>query len=312
MIRGLGVPPRPPDGHDIEAVCHRREFESRARRSRKARVGVAERHHRASWLAPGPGGASVLRTMRIDGLRALVTGSTSGIGYATAKRLHRAGATLLLVGRREDRLDALAADLGARVHARALDVRDGGAVAALAEDEPFREVDVLVNSAGLALGLDPVDRASLDDWDTMIDTNCKALVHVTRAFVPGMVARGRGHVVHIGSVAGTHPYPAGHVYGATKAFVHQFSQAMKSDLAGTGVRVTCIEPGMVETEFSVVRFQGDRDRADKVYDGMIPLSADDIADLVEFAVTRPAHVNVNVIEVMPSAQGFGPFLVKRS
>jgi 3-hydroxy acid dehydrogenase/malonic semialdehyde reductase len=250
--------------------------------------------------------------MRVDGLRALVTGATSGIGRATAERLHRAGATLLLVGRRRDRLDELASKLGERTHTAVVDVRDRDAVAALVEKESFREVDILINSAGLALGLDPVDRASLDDWDTMIDTNCKALVHVTRAFVPGMVARGRGHVVHVGSVAGTYPYPAGHVYGATKAFVHQFSQAMKSDLAGTGVRVTCIEPGMVETEFSVVRFQGDEDRAKKVYDGMTPLSADDIADLVEFAVTRPAHVNVNVIEVMPSAQGFGPFLVKRT
>jgi 3-hydroxy acid dehydrogenase/malonic semialdehyde reductase len=146
----------------------------------------------------------------------------------------------------------------------------------------------------------------------MLDTNVKGLLYVTRQVVPAMAARGRGHVVHIGSVAGTYPYPAGHVYGATKAFVHQFSQAMKSDLAGTGVRVTSIEPGMVETEFSVVRFAGDRERADKVYQGMQPLTADDIADLVVFAVTRPAHVNVNIIEVMPEAQGFGPFLVKRA
>lgn len=244
-------------------------------------------------------------------MRALVTGATSGIGRATALQLHRLGTSVVLVGRRKERLDALVAELGERASSLVLDVRDSAAVSTLAEHELSREVDLLINSAGLALGLDPVHSASLEQWDEMIDTNCKALVHATRALVPGMVKRGKGHVVHIGSVAGTYPYPAGHVYGATKAFVHQFSQAMKSDLAGTGVRVTCIEPGMVETEFSVVRFKGDQARADKVYEGMKPLTADDIADLVSFAVTRPAHVNVNIIEVMPEAQGFGPFLVKR-
>jgi 3-hydroxy acid dehydrogenase / malonic semialdehyde reductase len=249
--------------------------------------------------------------MDLQGVRALVTGATSGIGRASAIQLHRLGASLLLLGRRQSRLDDLVRQLGDRCSAVALDVRDGAALVALADSDAARDIDVLVNAAGLARGLDPVHSASLQDWDEMMDTNCKALVHATRAFVPGMVARGRGHVVHIGSVAGTYPYPAGHVYGATKAFVHQFSQAMKSDLAGTGVRVTCIEPGMVETEFSVVRFDGDEQRAAKVYDGMQPLVADDIADLVCFAVTRPAHVNINVIEVMPAAQGFGPFLVKR-
>ncbi len=226
--------------------------------------------------------------------------------------MHRDGATLLLAGRRQERLDALAAELGDRCETAVLDVRDRAAIEALAQSTLGRDIDVLVNSAGLALGLDPVHVASVDDWVTMIDTNCKGLVYATRAFVPAMVARGRGHVVHIGSVAGTYPYPAGHVYGGTKAFVHQFSQAMKSDLAGTGVRVTCVEPGMVETEFSVVRFEGDEERAKKVYEGMTPLSPDDIADIVHFAVTRPAHVNLNVVEVMPTAQGFGPFLVKRS
>jgi 3-hydroxy acid dehydrogenase / malonic semialdehyde reductase len=248
--------------------------------------------------------------MDLQGLRALVTGATSGIGRACAQQLHGLGASLLVAGRRRARLDDLATELGSRCAVTELDVRDHGAVAMLAREQGS-DVDIVINAAGLALGLDPVHQASLADWDTMIDTNCKALVHVTRAFTPAMVTRGRGHVVHIGSVAGTYPYPAGHVYGATKAFVHQFSQAMKSDLAGTGVRVTCIEPGMVETEFSVVRFEGDAQRAAKVYEGMKPLSANDIADLVVFAVTRPVHVNLNVIEVMPTAQGFGPFLVKR-
>lgn len=249
--------------------------------------------------------------MKLAGLRVLVTGATSGIGEACARIFHQGGATVLLVGRRQERLDALARELGERCEIRALDVRDVTALAKLPEQEGWETVDVLINSAGLALGLDPVQEAALEDWDTMIDTNCKALVHATRAFVPGMVARGRGHVVHIGSVAGSYPYPAGHVYGATKAFVHQFSQAMKSDLAGTGVRVTCVEPGMVETEFSMVRFQGDEARAKKVYEGMQPLVPEDIAELVVFAVTRPAHVNLNVLEVMPTSQGFGPFLVKR-
>jgi 3-hydroxy acid dehydrogenase/malonic semialdehyde reductase len=252
-----------------------------------------------------------MSTQRLGDRRVLVTGATSGIGRACAVRLWQDGATVVLTGRRRDRLDALAAELGERCHVAVLDVRDRAAVDALAKSELGRDVDVLVNSAGLALGLDPVHLASAGDWETMIDTNCKGLVHATRAFVPAMVTRGRGHVVHIGSVAATYPYPSGHVYGATKAFVHQFSQAMKSDLAGTGVRVTCVEPGMVETEFSVVRFQGDESRAKKVYEGMTPLSADDIADVVHFAVTRPAHVNLNIVELMPTAQGFGPFLVKR-
>lgn len=249
--------------------------------------------------------------MELQGAFAVVTGASSGIGRACAVALHRRGAHLLAVSRRRERLEALVAELGERVTPLVVDVRDAPAVAALARRADVARADVLVNAAGLALGLDPVTTASLEDWNTMIDTNCTALVQLTRALVPGMVERRRGHVVHIGSVAGTYPYPAGHVYGATKAFVHQFSQAMKSDLAGTGVRVTCIEPGMVETEFSVVRFAGDQERADKVYQGMQPLVADDIAELVLFAVTRPPHVNLNVIEVMPEAQGFGPFLVKR-
>jgi len=253
-----------------------------------------------------------VEVMKLEGRRALVTGATSGIGAACARSLHREGAHVVLAGRRKERLDALANELGARSHAVVLDVCDRAAVETFQLPEAFGDIDILVCSAGMALGLDPVDRANVDDWMAMIDTNCKGLVTTTRRFLPGMVARGRGHVVHIGSVAGTYPYPAGHVYGATKAFVHQFSQNMKADLAGTGVRVTCIEPGMVETEFSKVRFSGDETRASKVYEGMTPLSADDIADLVHFAVTRPAHVNVNVLEVMPMAQGFGPFVVKRA
>lgn len=250
--------------------------------------------------------------MKLEGRHALVTGATSGIGEACARSLHAEGANVTLVGRRKARLDAFANELGDRVRTLPLDVRDRDAVASLVLAREHGPLDVLVNAAGLALGLSPLHEATLEDLETMIDTNCKALVALTRRFVPEMVARKTGHVVHIGSVAATYPYPSGHVYGATKAFVHQFSQGMKADLAGTGVRVTCIEPGMVETEFSKVRFAGDDARAAKVYEGMQPLSAGDIADLVLFAVTRPAHVNLNVIEVMPVAQGFGPFVVKRA
>jgi 3-hydroxy acid dehydrogenase/malonic semialdehyde reductase len=252
-------------------------------------------------------------TNELQDTTALVTGATSGIGLACAEALVRAGARVVAAGRRADRLEALAARLGAALHPLPLDVRDKAAVErALATlPAPFASVDLLVNSAGLALGLEPAQRASLDDWERMIDTNCRALVHVTRALLPGMVSRDRGHVVNVGSVAGNWPYPGGNVYGATKAFVRQFSLNLKADLLGTRVRVTNVEPGMVDTEFSRVRFHGDAARADKVYEGMTPLSAEDIADTVLWCVTRPPHVNVNTIEVMPTQQAFSPFAVSR-
>jgi 3-hydroxy acid dehydrogenase/malonic semialdehyde reductase len=244
---------------------------------------------------------------------ALVTGATSGIGRACVEAFVGAGARVVAVGRRTDRLEALAAKHVGRVHPLSLDVRDDAAVErALASlPAPFASVDLLVNSAGMALGLEPAQRASLDDWERMIDVNCRALVRITRLLLPGMVARDRGHVVNVGSVAGNWPYPGGNVYGATKAFVRQFSLNLRSDLLGTRVRVTNVEPGMVETEFSVVRFHGDAARAGKVYEGMQPLSADDIADTVLWCVTRPAHVNVNTLEVMPVQQAFSPFAVNR-
>lgn len=244
---------------------------------------------------------------------AIVTGATSGIGQACAERLIRDGARVVAVGRRADRLAALADRLGPRLHPLALDVTDRPAVeAALAAlPAPFAAPDVLVNSAGMALGLEPVHRTSLEDWDRMIETNCRALVTLCRLVLPGMVSRGRGHIVNIGSVAGSYPYPGGNVYGATKAFVRQFSLAIRSDLLGTPVRVTNVEPGMVETEFSVVRFAGDESRAATVYAGMQPLSGADVADVVAWCVSRPPHVNVNTIEVMPVQQAFGPFAVDR-
>jgi 3-hydroxy acid dehydrogenase/malonic semialdehyde reductase len=249
----------------------------------------------------------------LAGRTALVTGATSGFGTACAEALAAAGARVIATGRREDRLRELARRLGDRVHAVALDVRDRDAVFAAVQGlpAPFTEIDVLVNNAGLALGLEPAQRASLDEWETMIQTNCTGLVTVTRAVLPGMIARNRGHVVNVGSVAGTYPYPGGNVYGATKAFVRQFSLNLRSDLLGTPVRVTSIEPGMAETEFSLVRFQGDAERARKVYEGVTPLSAGDVADAILWAVTRPPHVNVNALELMPVQQAFAPFAVSR-
>ncbi|HYO58650.1 SDR family oxidoreductase [Archangium sp.] len=249
----------------------------------------------------------------LQGWTALITGASAGIGEACALALSQAGARLVLTGRRGDRLEALAEKLQTPAHPLVLDVRSRRDVEASLAALPtgFADVDILVNNAGLSLGLEPAHEASLDDWETMIDTNCKGLVYVTGALLPGMVRRNRGHVVNLGSVAATYPYPGGNVYGATKAFVHQFSQNLKADLAGTRVRVTDVQPGMVETGFSLVRFKGDAQRASKVYEGMEALTAADIADIVMWCVTRPAHVNINVVEVMPADQGFGPFNVKR-
>jgi 3-hydroxy acid dehydrogenase/malonic semialdehyde reductase len=250
--------------------------------------------------------------MDLFGATVLVTGATSGFGLACAERFARDGARLVLAGRRGERLEALAKRLTVAVHPVVLDVRDRAATesAVAALPPAFAAVDVLVNNAGLALGLEPAQRASLDEWEQMIDTNCRGLVVLTRLLLPGMVERGRGHVVNIGSVAASYPYPGGNVYGATKAFVHQFSENLKADLAGTGVRVTVVEPGMAETEFSLVRLK-DAEKARKVYEGMQPLTAYDVADVVHWCVTRPVHVNVNAIELMPVAQGFSPFTVKR-
>jgi len=243
----------------------------------------------------------------------LVTGASSGFGAAIARRFAADGARVVACARRGDRLKDLAAELGSQVLPVTLDVRDRAAVAEVISELPaeFAEVDVLVNNAGLALGQGPAQSADLDDWDQMIDTNCKGLTYVTRAILPGMVARRRGHVINLGSVAGTYPYPGGNAYAGTKAFVHQFSIALRSDVHGTGVRVTCVEPGMADTEFSTVRFHGDKAKADAVYTGMRPMTAADIAESIYWAATMPAHVNVNVIELMATAQSWGPYQVAR-
>ncbi len=248
-------------------------------------------------------------------LTVFVTGATAGFGAATAKRFAQAGAKVVISGRRADRLDALKAELGGgdRVHAFTLDVRDSQAVQAAVDGLPtgFAEIDVLVNNAGLALGIGPAQTADLADWETMVDTNIKGLMYCTRAILPGMIQRDRGHIINLGSMAGTYPYPGGNVYGATKAFVKQFSLNLRADVLGARVRVTNLEPGMAESEFSVVRFKGDEARAAKVYEGMQPLTPDDIAASVAWIVGLPKHVNVNVLELMATQQAFSPFAIDR-
>ena len=245
----------------------------------------------------------------------LVTGATSGFGAAIARRFAREGHRLIVTGRRADRLDALARELGPAVgRAFTLDVRDQRAIAHAIDELPpdLAAIDVLVNNAGLARGLEPAQRASLDDWNEMVDTNVKGLMAMTRAVLPGMVARDRGHVVNIGSTAGTWPYLGGNVYGATKAFVDQFSLNLRADLLGTQVRVTVIDPGMVAgTEFSNIRFHGDDARAAKVYEGTDPLVPDDIAEAVHWVTTLPARVNINTLELMPVRQAYAGLAVSR-
>lgn len=253
-------------------------------------------------------------TLWAEGRIALVTGATSGFGQAVARRLLAAGAKVIATGRRADRLSALAAEAPeGRVFTVALDIRDHDAgpklLAALPED--FRAIDIVFNNAGLALGLEPAQRANLDDWETMIETNVAGVVRIAHAVLPGMVERNRGHLINMASVAASYPYPGGNVYGGTKAFVRQFSLGLRSDLLGTKVKVTSVEPGMCETEFSVVRFAGNADAAAKVYAGAHALSADDVAQTVEAVLRLPEHLNVNTIEIMPVSQAFSPFAVAR-
>jgi 3-hydroxy acid dehydrogenase / malonic semialdehyde reductase len=245
----------------------------------------------------------------------LVTGATSGFGVAIARRFAQEGHRIIAAGRRTERLVALAAELGEAVAlTMTLDVRDRAAVErAIAGLPPeLAAIDLLVNNAGLARGLEPAQRAELDDWDEMVDTNIKGLMTMTRAVLPGMVARDRGHVVNIGSTAAHWPYPGANVYGATKAFVHQFSLNLRADLLGTNVRVTVVHPGMVGgTEFSSIRFHGDDVRAEKVYAGAEPLLPEDVAETVHWVATLPQRVNINAIELMPVGQAFAGLAVSR-
>ena len=246
----------------------------------------------------------------------LITGASAGFGAAIARVLAAEGHRIIAAGRRADRLEALAAEIGAeRVRPVVLDVTDGAAVKAAITGLPaaWAEIDVLVNNAGLARGIAPAQEAKLDDWETMIDTNIKGVTYVTHAVLPGMVARDRGHIVNMGSVAGSWPYPGGNVYGATKAFVRNFSLNLRTDLLGTRVRVTNVEPGLVAgTEFSSVRFDGDRARAANVYANTTPLTAEDVAETVRWVVTLPAHFNVNTIEIMPVVQAWAGLKVVKT
>ena len=244
----------------------------------------------------------------------LITGATAGFGQAMAHRFAAEGWNLVITGRRAERLEELKATLApAKVHTLAYDVRDREACEQAVKSIPdeFAAIDVLVNNAGLALGLEPAQACNLDDWEAMIDTNIKGLTYMTRAILPGMVERNRGHVVNLGSVAGTYPYPGGNCYGGTKAFVNHFSKNLRADLLGTKVRVTNIEPGLCETEFSVVRFKGDKAAADKVYEGTQPITPEDIAECVFWTTNLPPHVNINALEVMPVQQAFSPFAISR-
>ncbi len=244
-----------------------------------------------------------------------VTGATAGFGLATVRKFAKEGALVIGTGRRADRLKDVATEIGTNFHPLSFDVGHRTEVenAINGIPERFAAVDILVNNAGGALGLDPAQSANLDDWDAMIDSNVKGLVYCTRLLLPGMVERNRGHIVNLGSVAGEFPYPGGNVYGAAKAFVHQFSNNLRSDLLGTAIRVTNIEPGLCGgTEFSEVRFKGDKAKAAAVYDGTEPLTADDIADAIHWVASRPAHVNVNTMQLMPVCQAFGSLAVKRS
>ena len=243
-----------------------------------------------------------------------ITGASAGFGAEMARTFVKHGHQVVISGRREDRLAALAAELGDSALPIVMDVRDKASIdeALSLLPQSWRQIDVLVNNAGLALGTQPAHEAPLADWETMIDTNCTGLVTMTRAVLPGMVARGTGLIINLGSVAGHYPYPGGNVYGATKAFVEQFTLNLRADLVGTGVRATNLAPGLCGgTEFSNVRFKGDDAAAAKVYEGTKPLTAEDIAATALWIATLPPHININSIEMMPTCQGFSPFNIKR-
>lgn len=243
----------------------------------------------------------------------LITGATSGFGAAAVERFAGAGWRVIATGRRAERLQPLVDRFGAdKVHAAAFDVRDEAAMEAAlsALPEDFRGIDVLINNAGLALGTAPAQNASLQDWRTMIDTNITALVTLTHRLLPGLIER-KGAIINMSSVAASYPYPGGNTYGGSKAFVKQFSLGLRSDLHGTGVRVTSIEPGMAETEFTLVRTHGDQAASDKMYGGANPMTAEDIAEQLYYIATLPPHLNINRLEIMPVTQSFAGFQVDR-
>jgi 3-hydroxy acid dehydrogenase/malonic semialdehyde reductase len=242
-----------------------------------------------------------------------ITGATAGFGAACARQFIAAGARVVATGRREDRLAALKKELGKSVHTITLDVRSQEKVSKAVDSLPkgFSEIDILINNAGLALGLASLEQQKIADLEQMVQTNILGVLYCTSALLPGMIKRNLGHIVNLSSIAGTYPYPGGNVYGATKAFITQFSLNLRADLLGKNIRVSNIEPGMCETEFSLTRFKGDKAKADSIYAGMTPLTADDIARTIVWCVSQPAHVNINRLEVMPVQQAFSPFAVSR-
>ena len=246
----------------------------------------------------------------------MITGASSGFGEACARLFSDKGWKVIITGRRQQRLDSLQTELGGtdKVHSCCFDITDRNAVISAFENLPeaFSEIDVLVNNAGLALGLEPAYDTDIDDWERMVDTNIKGLMYCTRTALPMMKQRGQGYIINIGSIAGNWPYPGGNVYCASKAFVRQFSLALRADLLGTGIRVTNIEPGNAETEFSMVRFKEDEQRAENVYDRTQALTADDIANTILWLANTPEHVNVTTMEIMPTEQATGPLAIYRS
>jgi 3-hydroxy acid dehydrogenase/malonic semialdehyde reductase len=256
--------------------------------------------------------------MDLAGRTVFITGASSGIGAACARAFAAQGARLLLGARRVERIEAAVPDLERRgaadVRAERLDVRDAGAVSRLVESltGAWREIEILVDNAGLSRGLDKLQEGSLDDWNEMLDTNVKGLLHVDRAVVPLMVARGRGTVIHLGSIAGRQTYPGGNVYCASKHAVRALTDALRLDVLGTGVRVATVDPGMVETEFSEVRFHGDTARAQAVYRGLVPLGPDDVADAIVWVATRPPHVVVSDLVLLPVDQASANHVHRRS
>ena len=244
----------------------------------------------------------------------LVTGATSGFGAAAARLFVRNGWQAVVTGRRSDRIEALVAELGVeKAYGAVFDIRDANAIdVALAEvPAQFGSIDLLINNAGLALGAAPAFKADLDQWRQMVDTNVTGLMAITHKMLPGLIAR-HGAIINISSVAASYPYPGGNVYGGTKAFVRQFSLGLRSDLHGTGVRVTSIEPGMAETEFTLVRTSGNKDASDALYKGADPMTAEDIADMLFWVATLPPHINVNALELMPVSQSWSGFQISRA
>lgn len=242
-----------------------------------------------------------------------ITGASAGFGQAMARRFVKEGHTVIATARRAERLTQLRNELGEHLIPLILDVRNEDDVKNAIESlsPQLQNIDVLVNNAGLAVGTTPIQDSNIEDWKTMIETNINGLLYTTHYVLKKMMSNKKGHIINLGSVAGEFPYPGGNVYGATKAFVHQLSMNMRADLVANNIRVTNIEPGMCETEFSVVRFSGDENKARDVYKNMTPLSADDIAETVFWAITRPPHVNINVISLMPTQQAFSGFNVAR-